>query len=361
MELSKGRKLNPTKETREGLLIRKDLEHALIGQPDAIEYYVGLIEKFRSRLYDETKPIGAVLATGPTGSGKTFSAEMFAESLQPRIVRDWKKNLLRIDCGEFQHSHEIAKLIGSPPGYLGHRETKPVLSPDRIGLLQRGSEEYPFAIIVFDEIEKASDGLWNILLSVLDKGTITLGSNELVDLSKTVIIMTSNAGFSDQRNGLGFAPPSLLNNAECARIGADAAKRKFSAEFINRLDKVIPFNALTTGQVARILQLELGKLQLEVFTKCVSKTIFAVTPAGQTALLKEGYDTKYNARGIKRAIDRNLRVPLSRVLGGFQLESTEGVLVDFVDEAFDFRALPKNSTNFVLHGTESDKDAACTL
>jgi ATP-dependent Clp protease ATP-binding subunit ClpA len=271
--------------------------------------------------------------------------------------------MMRIDCGEFQHSHEVAKLIGSPPGYLGHRETKPMLSGERIAALQAAAMDYPFAIIVFDEIEKASDALWNILLGVLDKASLTLGTNEQIDLSQTVIVMTSNAGFSDLRDGLGFVPPSILESEETKRIGLAAAKRKFSVEFINRLDAVIGFNTLSQGMIAKILKLELGKLQIEVFSKCSPKLLFSVSSAAQTALLKDGYDSKYNARHIKRAISQHLRLPLARIVGSNQVLSTEGVLIDFENDKYTFRALPQNNSHFVIHGTEKDNEdiLSCTL
>ena len=351
---NKGRLLDSSQETKYGLLIRKELEHELIGQPDAVSYYVRLIEKFRSNLFETGRPIGSALYTGPTGSGKTFSAETFAETLQNRLDRSWRKNLMRIDCGEFQHSHEVAKLVGSPPGYLGHRDTKPMLSGERIQALQTAIMDYPFAILLFDEIEKASDALWHILLAILDKASITLGTNETVNLENTVILMTSNAGFSNLKDGLGFVPPSILESEETRRIGIEAAKRKFSGEFINRLDEVVAFNTLSREQIALILKLELGKLQKEVFVKGVPKTLFTVTPAGQRQLLDTGYDVKYNARNIKRTIDRELRLPMARLLGSGQIMGDEGVLIDYIDGKYTFRALPQNNTNFVLHGSPTD-------
>ena len=351
---NKGRLLDSAQETKYGLLIRKELEHELIGQPDAVSYYVRLIEKFRSNLFETGRPIGSALYTGPTGSGKTFSAETFAETLQNRLDRSWRKNLMRIDCGEFQHSHDISKLVGSPPGYLGHRDTKPMLSGERIQALQTAIMDYPFAILLFDEIEKASDALWHILLAILDKASITLGTNETVNLENTVILMTSNAGFSNLKDGLGFVPPSILESEETRRIGIEAAKRKFSVEFINRLDEVVAFNTLSREQIALILKLELGKLQKEVFVKGVPKTLFTVTPAGQRQLLDTGYDVKYNARNIKRTIDRELRLPMARLLGSGQIMGDEGVLIDYIDGKYTFRALPQNNTNFVLHGSPTD-------
>jgi ATP-dependent Clp protease ATP-binding subunit ClpB len=355
MFANKGRVLDATQETKYGLLIRQDLEKVLVGQPDAINYYVQLVEKFRSNLYEAGRPIGSVLMTGPTGNGKTYSAEKFSESLQGRLSRSWRNNMMRIDCGEFQHSHDVAKLVGSPPGYLGHRETKPMLCGERIAALQSAVMEYPFAVLVFDEIEKASDALWNILLGILDKGSLTLGTNEFVDLQQTVILMTSNAGFSNLSTDLGFAPPSVFADAETKRIGIEAAKRKFSVEFINRLDGVIAFNTLSTGQIADILELELGKLQLDVFTKCVPKVMFTATDVAMAQLLKTGYDSKYGARNIKRTIDRELRLPIARVLGSGQVLGNESVLIDFEDGKYTFKAFPRGGSQFRIHGALKDK------
>jgi len=355
MFASKGRLLDISTESRHGVAIREELEHSLIGQPDAVAFYIRLIEKFRSHLYEAGRPIGSALYTGPTGSGKTFSAEAFAESLQTRVNRSWRHNLARIDCGEFQHSHEIAKLIGSPPGYLGHKETKPMLSGERIQALSTAIMEYPFGILVFDEIEKASDALWQLLLGILDKASVTLGTNEVVNFENTIIIMTSNAGFSNRKDDLGFVPPSLALSEETKRIGLEAAKRKFSVEFINRLDEVVAFNELSRDQIAMILKLELGKLQTEIFTKAVPKTLVTVTPAGQRQLLATGYDAKYNARNIKRTIDREIRTPMARLLGSGQVLGNEGVLVDWDGDKYTFRALPQNNGNFVLHGSKTDK------
>jgi ATP-dependent Clp protease ATP-binding subunit ClpA len=230
-----------------------------------------------------------------------------------------------------------------------------MLSGERIQALQTAVMDYPFAILLFDEIEKASDALWHLLLAILDKASITLGTNETVNLENTVVLMTSNAGFSNLKDGLGFVPPSILESEETKRIGIEAAKRKFSVEFINRLDEVVAFNTLSRDQIATILKLELGKLQKEIFVKGVPKTLFTVTPAGQAQLLKSGYDVKYNARNIKRTIDRELRLPMARLLGSGQVVGGEGVLVDYIDDKYTFRALPQNNGNFVIHGGEMDK------
>ena len=343
MSLPDLRPLDVSAETEFGKAIRNDLEHNVIGQADAITYFSELIEKFKSRLYNTTKPIGSVLFTGPTGVGKTLVTEMFAESLQPPNARDSKLNMLKVDCAEYQHSHEIAKLIGSPPGYLGHRETPPVLCTARITELQSKSEHYNFAILLFDEIEKASDALWHVLLGVLDKGEITTGSNERVDLTRTVVVMTSNAGSAEMGvalgDGVGFKTPEESPNvAEIKRIGIAAAKRKFSLEFINRLDGVVAFHALDRAQVAKVLKLELEKLQFEIFSKCTPRLMFFVSKAAQEALLTEGYDPKFNARNIKRTIDKQLRLPLARIIGNKSIQEDEDVAVDYIDGQYTFGA-----------------------
>ena len=190
--------------------------------------------------------MGNLLFLGPTGAGKTRVVEATAEVLfgDPRAV-------IKVDCAEFQHSHEIAKLIGSPPGYLGHRETHPLITQE--ALAQYHTEKLKISFLLFDEIEKASDALWQLLLGILDKATLTLGDNRRVDLSQTMIFMTSNLGGGEitelMTGGMGFAP--LLRpetqaglDEKVERTASEAAKRKFAPEFMNRIDKVVVFHPL---------------------------------------------------------------------------------------------------------------------
>ena len=204
---------------------------------------VDLFQVFRAGLNSPGRPVGNLLFLGPTGSGKTRIVEAGAEILfgDPRAV-------IKVDCAEFQHSHEIAKLIGSPPGYLGHRETHPLITQE--ALAQYHSEELKLSFLLFDEIEKASDALWQLLLGILDKATLTLGDNRRVDLSQTMIFMTSNLGGAQitelMSGGLGFIQPeqtALANfDGKVERTAVEAAKRKFSPEFMNRIDKVVVFH-----------------------------------------------------------------------------------------------------------------------
>src|SRR5438094_1152006 len=194
--------LDPTKTGRDAESLESNLRKMIVGQDEAIEQIVNIYQMHVTGLTAPGRPVGNFLFLGPTGSGKTRTVEATAEALvnNPRAV-------VKIDCAEFQHSHEIAKLIGSPPGYLGHRETHPLLSQEVIN--QHHTESVKLSFILFDEIEKASDALWNLLLGILDKATLTLGDNRKVDFSRAMIFMTSNLGAAEMsaivQPKLGFA------------------------------------------------------------------------------------------------------------------------------------------------------------
>src|SRR5512133_3688304 len=186
--------------------LERDLCDRVVGQDQAVRQIVRLYQTFLAGMSTPGRPVGSLLFLGPTGSGKTRTVEALAESLagDPRAV-------VKIDCAEFQHSHEIAKLIGSPPGYLGHRETHPALSQDAID--QFHTEKLKLSFVLFDEIEKASDALWNLLLGILDKATLTLGDNRRVDFTRAIIFLTSNLGATEMnailRPNLGFAASEM--------------------------------------------------------------------------------------------------------------------------------------------------------
>ena len=210
--------------------------------------------------------------------------------------------MIKVDCAESQHSHEIAKLIGSPPGYLGHRETHPLITQE--ALAQYHSEKLKLSFLLFDEIEKASDAFWQLLLGILDKATLTLGDNRRVDLSQTMIFMTSNLGGGEitelMTGGMGFAPsvsadtkPRLDEKVE--KTASEAAKRKFAPEFMNRIDKVVAFHPLRSEQLEQILEIELGMVQQRVLETAKGRFLFRLTPAAREFLLREGTDMKYGA------------------------------------------------------------------
>lgn len=275
-----------------------------------------------------------MLFLGPTGSGKTRVVEAAAEVLfgDPNAV-------IKIDCGELQHSHEIAKLIGSPPGYLGHRETPPLLTQENLDKYH--TERDPFTLVLFDEIEKASDALWQLLLGILDKATLTLGDNRRVDFSQTVIFMTSNLGAKEMSQlitgSIGFAPARAVRMVEddvdqkIYSTALEAARRRFSPEFMNRIDKVVVFRSLKGNQLRHILDLELRVVQRRLYEE--HSAHFRLTEEAKQFLVAEGTDYQYGARHLKRTIERFLVVPLANLLATRQVRTGNVVVVDFDEQS----------------------------
>ena len=305
------------------------LRHRIVGQEEAVQALADIYQVFCAGLHSPAHPIGNLLFLGPTGSGKTRIVEAAAE-----ILFGDSRALIKVDCAEFQHSHEIAKLIGSPPGYLGHRETHPLITQE--ALAKSHTEQLKLSFLLFDEIEKASDSLWQLLLGILDKATLTLGDNRRVDLSQTMIFMTSNLGGAEitelMTGGMGFVQPidkpvqRLDEKVERAAI--EAARRKFSPEFINRLDKLVVFHPLQRDELDEVLEIELGQVQKRVLDSTTRPFLFRVTTEGRQFLLEEGTDQRYGARHLKRAIERYLVCPLSRLLATAQVRSGDVLLVD---------------------------------
>jgi ATP-dependent Clp protease ATP-binding subunit ClpB len=243
--------------------------------------------------------------------------------------------VIKVDCAEFQHSHEIAKLIGSPPGYLGHRETHPLITQE--ALAANHTDKLKLSFLLFDEIEKASDALWQLLLGMLDKATLTLGDNRRVDLSQTVIFMTSNLGGGEitelMQGGMGFIQPKDTPTTgldeKVERTAVEAARRKFSPEFMNRLDKIVVFHPLKREQLEEVLEIELGQVQQRVLETARGQFLFRVTSAAREFLLQEGTDQRYGARHLKRAIERNIVYPLANLLATEQIHVGDLVCIDF--------------------------------
>lgn len=333
--------LDPTQTGHEAEKLDSDLHKRIVGQDDAIQQIVGIYQTFLAGMTSPGRPIGNLLFLGPTGSGKTRMVEAVAESL----VGDMRA-VIKIDCAEFQHSHEIAKLIGSPPGYLGHRETHPLLSQEVLN--QYHSDKVKVSFVLFDEIEKASDSLWNLLLGILDKATLTLGDNRRVDFSRAMIFMTSNLGASEMSSilmpKLGFGSACVQEEHrtgradeklgdKIARSALEAARRKFTPEFMNRIDKVVVFKPLGSPELEKILNLELNVVQQRIFSSAHSAPfVFNLTPAAKQYLLIEGTDMKYGARHLKRAIERALVHPLSNLVASSQVNGGDLVKVDFDDQ-----------------------------
>ncbi len=325
--------LDTTQRSLESREFEASLRRKIVGQDEAVQAVVDLYQVFCAGLNSPGRPVGNLLFLGPTGAGKTRVVEATAEVLfgDPRAV-------IKVDCAEFQHSHEIAKLIGSPPGYLGHRETHPLITQEELARYHR--EDLKLSFLLFDEIEKASDALWQLLLGILDKATLTLGDNRRVDLSQTMIFMTSNLGGTEITNlvgggRLGFAPlvdTGAELDTKVERTAAEAAKRKFAPEFMNRIDKVVVFHPLREEQLEQILEIELGMVQQRVLETAKGRFLFRVTPAARQFLLKEGTDMKYGARHLKRAIERHIVYPLASLLATEQVAIGDVLSIDWDEQ-----------------------------
>jgi ATP-dependent Clp protease ATP-binding subunit ClpB len=324
--------LDPNKTGKQAQDLESKLRRLVVGQEEAIHTIVRAYQTHVAGLSPTGRPVGNFLFLGPTGSGKTRIVEATAQALLNN-----SKAVLKIDCAEFQHSHEIAKLVGSPPGYLGHRETHALLSQD--ALSQYHTDKLKLSIVLFDEIEKASDSLWNLLLGILDKGVLTLGDNRKVDFSSAMIFMTSNLGasemcaFSSPR--LGFHSPTVEDagfqselGARMSRIGLAAARQKFTPEFINRLDKMVVFKPLGHDELRKIVEIELEMVQERIQIGGTGRSFAVnVTESAVEFLLMEGTDSRYGARHLKRAIERLLVQPLSNLIATGQIRRGDTIRV----------------------------------
>ena len=325
--------LDPERRSSQTMEFQASLRAKIVGQEEGVQALVDLYQVFCAGLNSPGRPVGNLLFLGPTGSGKTRIVEAAAEILfgDPRAV-------IKVDCAEFQHSHEIAKLIGSPPGYLGHRETHPLITQE--ALAANHTDKLKLSFLLFDEIEKASDALWQLLLGMLDKATLTLGDNRRVDLSQTVIFLTSNLGGGEitelMSGGMGFIQPKDKPvtglDEKVERTAVEAARRKFSPEFMNRLDKVVVFHPLQRMQLEQVLDIELGQVQQRVLETARGQFLFKVTTAARDFLLQEGTDQRYGARHLKRAIERHIVYPLANLLATEQVRLGDLIKIDWDGE-----------------------------
>ena len=306
-----------------------ELKRRVIGQDTAVDRVVEIVQMQSVGLQAPGRPLASFLFLGPTGTGKTHVVESLAQALLGDVHA-----VIKVDCAEFQHSHEIAKLIGSPPGYLGHRETHPILSQDALNAWH--TDKVKISIVLFDEIEKASDALWNLLLGILDKATLTLGDNRRVDFSRAMIFMTSNLGSKEISNvlnpNLGFAPRGDAPGADVGKAGEGAARRKFTPEFMNRIDRTVVFKPLGPEELRAILQLELTHLQHRLMDAYVQmprlpRFLLQVSPEAQEWLIGQGTDPRYGARHLKRTIERQIMHPVVNLLTSRQLQDGDVLFV----------------------------------
>jgi ATP-dependent Clp protease ATP-binding subunit ClpA len=329
--------MDPTKTGKQAQDLEKQLRRLIIGQEEAIQEIVGAYQSYLTGLSPAYRPIANFLFLGPTGSGKTRVVEATAEAL----LND-SQAVIKIDCAEFQHSQEIAKLIGSPPGYIGHRETHALLSQEALN--RHHTDTVKISLVLFDEIEKASDALWNLLLGILDKGVLTLGDNRRVDFSASMVFLTSNLGAEELSSlsnpRLGFHSPTAADTgrdaktaAQMSRIGVAAARRKFTPEFVNRLDRIVTFRPLGSEELRGIVDIELEMVTQRIQEAVDGSFAMSVNDNAREFLLSEGTDSRYGARHLRRAIERLLVQPISNLLASGQIRHGDSIRVSHRDNS----------------------------
>ena len=315
-------------EDSDGLAAR--LNDLLVGQPDAIETILPYIQMHQAGLAPEGRPIGVVLLLGPTGTGKTRTVEALA-----KVLHGSSKNLLKVDCGEFQMEHEVAKLIGAPPGYLGHRETQPMLSQAKVnGVASEGSD---ISIILFDEIEKAAASMTRLLLGILDKATLRLGDNSTVNFEKCIIFLTSNLGAKSiqraNKPDFGFEAmlpePLTVDPSKIGSIGMAAVRQKFSPEFVNRIDSVITYHPLNRQACSAILDQIFASFARLIHQRLGGRAFrLQCTVAGRNLLLDNGISVEFGARELKRTVQRNFIQPVAALVAQGQIPPGSTVILD---------------------------------
>src|ERR1700736_4788953 len=310
------------------------LAQKVVGQPAATRVIVPYIQMFQAGLAPEGRPVGVFLLLGPTGTGKTKTVEALAE-----VLHGSEKNLLKVDCGEFQMEHEVAKLIGAPPGYLGHRETQPILTQQKLNSVT--SEKSSLSLVLFDEIEKAAPSMTRLLLGVLDKGILRLGDNTIVNFEKSLVFLTSNLGAREMMREInpdfGFqsvkSPDRTDLTGKLQNIALVSVRKRFSPEFVNRIDCIITYQPLTPESLSAILDHQISDLQNHVNTR-LGPRCFTIEVPFETRqwLLRKGTSAEYGARELNRTIHRNLTQPLATMVATGQVEPGSRVRVEAAED-----------------------------
>jgi ATP-dependent Clp protease ATP-binding subunit ClpA len=311
------------------------LSQKVVGQPEATRYIVPYIEMFKAGLAPEGRPVGVFMLLGPTGTGKTKTVEALAE-----ILHGSEKNVLKVDCGEFQMEHEVAKLIGAPPGYLGHRETQPMLTQQKLNAVT--SEKCALSLVLFDEIEKAAPSMTRLLLGVLDKGILRLGDNSIVNFEKSLVFLTSNLGAREMMREInpdfGFqsvkaGEPRTDLTSKLQNIALVAVRKRFSPEFVNRIDCIITYQPLTVESLSAILDKQISDLQAHVNTRLGNRSFTLEVPfPTRQFLLEKGTSPEYGARELNRTIHRQLTQPLATLVASNQVPPGANVRVDVAED-----------------------------
>jgi ATP-dependent Clp protease ATP-binding subunit ClpA/CheY-like chemotaxis protein len=310
------------------------LSQKVVGQPAATRVIVPYIQMYQAGLAPEGRPVGVFLLLGPTGTGKTKTVEALAE-----VLHGSEKNVLKIDCGEFQMEHEVAKLIGAPPGYLGHRETQPMLTQQKLNGVT--SEKCNLSLVLFDEIEKAAPSMTRLLLGVLDKGILRLGDNSSVNFEKSLVFLTSNLGAREMMREInpdfGFQAVKGMERSDLAsklqNIALVAVRKRFSPEFVNRIDCIITYQPLTAESLTAILDHHITDLQNHVNTRLGNRSFTLEVPfESRQFLLDKGTSAEYGARELNRTIHRHLTQPLATLVATNQVSPGSRVRVDVAED-----------------------------
>jgi ATP-dependent Clp protease ATP-binding subunit ClpA len=321
--------------------LAKAMAEKVIGQPVSINSIVPYVQLYQAGLAPEGRPIGVFLLLGPTGTGKTRTAEALAE-----VLHGTEKNVLRVDCGEFQMDHEVAKLIGAPPGYLGHRETHPLLTQARLASVT--SEKSSLSIVLLDEIEKAAPSLNRLLLGILDKAILRLGDNTVVNFERSLIMMTSNLGAREMAREINptFGFEAMTPRVKKRRtkklesVAMAAVRKKFSPEFLNRVDAILVYEPLDSETVATILDQQVEALRQHVNQRLGARTFSIDVPqATRQFLLDKGFSEEYGARELKRVIHRNIVQPVASLVAEGMIEPASNVHIEVAadGEGLQFR------------------------
>ena len=298
------------------------LSQKVVGQSAATKAIVPYVYMYQSGLAPADRPAGIFLLLGPTGTGKTKTVEAIAE-----LLHGDEKKILKIDCGEFQMEHETAKLVGAPPGYLGHRETTPLLTQEQ--LTEVTSPDCDLALVLFDEVEKAAHSITKLLLGILDKGILRLGDNTCVNFEKSLIFFTSNLGAREMMKeinpAMGFhsnvAKSQAAMSTRLESIALGAVRKRFSPEFVNRIDAVVTYSPLTREAIEMILDHDIRALQDHVNLR-LGERYFSVdvTSEAKEFLLEKGISDEYGARELKRTIHRQLTQPLATMVARGEIQ-----------------------------------------
>lgn len=331
------------------------LSQKVIGQPAAMKYIVPYVEMFQAGLAPEGRPVGVFLLLGPTGTGKTKTVEALAD-----VLHGSEKNVLKIDCGEYQMEHEVAKLIGAPPGYLGHRETQPMLTQQKLNSVT--SEKCNLSIVLFDEIEKAAPSMTRLLLGILDRAILRLGDNTSVNFENSLIFLTSNLGAREMMKeitpdfgfqaGVRHERNDLFSKLESIALGS--VRRKFSPEFVNRIDAVITYQPLDDESLATILDQQITELQRHVNTRLGDRYFNIEVPfESRQFLLRKGTSPEYGARELKRTIHRFLTQPLATLVASGKIDPGARVRIEVTEdkEGLSIRTLDQAAVRAPQHPT----------